>query len=240
MNNKIKIAQDLIQKISTSIYAEVCETEDWQIFKEQMKKEIILKDKEIVLLIIEMLKEFDEPINGINILEYCAENLKNDNDIIENALKQEGGNLNHLSVKQKDNKDIILMATITSGHPIKYASERLRNDRDLIIQIAKKSGNVLKYISKRLQDDKELVLIDVRHYGMDIQHASERLKNDKEVALVAITKTANAINVIGKKLYNEIGKNDPKLYLKRAIEYEHINNKLSQNINTKVSIKNKI
>lgn len=240
MNNQDKIVEELIQELSASIYDEVYEVEGWQLVKEKIKKEIILKDKEIVLLMIEKLKEFDEPRNGINILEYCSENLKNDTEVIEKALKQEGGNLNHLNIKQKDNKDIVLMATSTSGHPIKHASDRLKNDRDFVIQVAKISGSILKYMNKQLQDDKELVLIDVKHCGMNIQYASDRLKNDKEVALVAVTKTANARNAIGEKLCNEIGSNDPQLYLKRAIDYENIKNKLSQDVDKKISIKSKI
>lgn len=226
-------ADHIISQIAACTYAESYQTKNWKKIKEQLKKELILEDRYVVLIIINKLKRNEDLGQLIKILEFCSVDLKNDNEIVLNALEQHGWNLEYLNEKQKDNKDIVSMATFKNGRPIKFASTRLKADRDFILKIAKKSGCVLEHVSDKLKDDKELVLIECQHYGNLISHASYRLKNDKEVALVAVTKTANAINCMSKELRKEIDNHEPVVYLTKAIMYENLQNKLFYSISKK-------
>lgn len=234
-----QIASELVEELSSVTYAESYGTVGWQKMKAKAKKEILLANRDIVLLMIEQLKHLEQPASGMEILNFCLPHLKNDTAVISNALIQNGWNLEHLNAEQKDNEELVFLATKENGNTIKFASKRLQNNRDFVIETAKHSAYVLEHVSPILQDDKELVLLCVKSYGMSLQYASSRLMNDKEVALAAITKTANAINAISKQLREEIGANEPITYLKSAILSEKLHKNLpiqQDNIKAKCKI----
>lgn len=236
--NYEQISNYIISSIASTIYAECYETKNWRDLKIQLKKELILDDKTLVLTIVNQLKKNSELNSIIQILEFCSESIKKDHDVIVSALEQHGWNLKYLNDTQRDSKNIVSIATHKNGGPIQFASDRLKNDRDFILNIAKSSGFVLEHVNDNLQDDKELVLIECQNSGNLITYASPRLKDDKEVALVAITKTANAINSISKTLRQEIGHNDPITYLKKAIICEKLHHKLLLNCLSKNNLYN--
>ena len=95
--------------------------------------------------------------NFPDALEYCSEELYDDEEIINAAL-------------QEDSEDIL-----------SYASDRLRSNYDIVYKAVKVDGLNLQYASEVLQDNKEIVLQAIKDYGGALYYASERLKNDPEL-----------------------------------------------------------
>ena len=63
-----------------------------------------------------------------NLLEFAAENLKDDEEIVRKALENNGEAMEFASDRLKNNKEIILLAIKNAPWTACYASERLKGD----------------------------------------------------------------------------------------------------------------
>ena len=114
-----------------------------------------------------------------NGLQFASEKLRNDKEVVREAIKQ-------------------------NGYTIRYASEELKNDKEVVLEAVKQNGKALLYASKELRNDKEVVLEAVRQDGEALNYASKELKNDKEVVLEAVKQKGNAFWYASKELQNRL------------------------------------
>jgi len=124
------------------------------------------KEKEFVL---DAVKQ-----NG-NMLQYASDDLRDDNDVVETALKE---NTSVLKYALKSSTKHIVSK---NGYALQYASDEYKNDKEVVLAAVKQYGYALKYASDELKNDKEVVLAAVKQNGYALQFASNELKNDKDV-----------------------------------------------------------
>ena len=89
----------------------------------------------------------------------------------------------------RDDKDVIMEAVKNDGQILYYASERLRDDNDVVMEAIKNKPLIFKYASLRLRSDKEYAKLAItlgmekaKRYIVTIyQSLSEELQSDEEI-----------------------------------------------------------
>ena len=94
-------------------------------------------------------------------------------------------NLKNASEKIKNDKEVILEAVKKDGASIFYASQELRADREIVLEAVRTYSYALSYASQELQNDKEIVLEAVKHSRLALEFASQRLQNDPDILRAA-------------------------------------------------------
>jgi len=102
--------------------------------------------------------------------------LANLQDIIE--LINTNFNLNELSERLRNSKDVVLAAVRRDANNLAYASEELRADREFVLEAVKQNGYALEHSSEELRGDREVVLEAMMQDGRALQYASDGVKNE--------------------------------------------------------------
>lgn len=127
-------------------------------------------------------------------------------------VSQDYKNLEGVKEEFKDNEDIVYEAIYQDGYALKWASERLRDNKDLVItaissKFLEKSeinSTVLQFASERLRDDEEVVIESLKYnWGSGFKYASERLRSDEQMALIAITMSPICFEYLSDELKND-------------------------------------
>ncbi len=146
-------------------------------------------------------------INGsILELDSFPNNLKNDKEVVIEAVKENPYILNNLPEIFRADKEIALEAVRQDGEALEFLSENLKNDKEIVIEAIKADGFILSsdgYISENLRNDKEVVLEAVKATGRNLKHVLKRFKDDKEVVLEAVKKDKRALEYASKRLQED-------------------------------------
>ena len=84
--------------------------------------------------------------------------LRNDIDVMMQAVKKNGRNLRFASSDLKANRKIVLEA-VKNGMALDLACETLRADREIVLEAVKNSRYAIKYVPQNLQHDPEILKI---------------------------------------------------------------------------------
>lgn len=89
----------------------------------------------------------------------------------------------------KNDRDLVMEAVRRNGRDLEFASWDLRKDRDVVMEAVSQCGMALEFASRALQDDREIVMKAVTgpRSGSAIMYASETLRNDREIVIAAVT-----------------------------------------------------
>lgn len=119
--------------------------------------------------------------------------------------------LEFASDELRDDKEVVLEAVEKDGCSLRLASERLKDDKEFLMSLVKKNGFSLYYASDRLKDDKEVVLEAIKS-GFSLYYASDRMKDDEEVVIEAVKKDCHSLRYaserLQKKFSQKTGKHD--------------------------------
>eukprot|EP00521_Asterionellopsis_glacialis_P018527 CAMPEP_0195296216 /NCGR_PEP_ID=MMETSP0707-20130614/18999_1 /TAXON_ID=33640 /ORGANISM="Asterionellopsis glacialis, Strain CCMP134" /LENGTH=203 /DNA_ID=CAMNT_0040357657 /DNA_START=58 /DNA_END=666 /DNA_ORIENTATION=- len=122
------------------------------------------------------------------LLKFAARHREN-RDIVEAAVVQNGRALYYASEELKNDKRIVLVAVTQNGRALQYASEELQDDWDIAMAAVTRNGRSLEYVSSRLQDHDDVVFraVSSRDGGGEraLKFASGRLKHDLDVCFQA-------------------------------------------------------
>lgn len=131
-------------------------------------------------------------------LKHASENLKDDTDIVWQALENNNGKLlQHASERIQNNREFILNGVKRRRSVLYYAREIFKNDRDFVFEAAQSNdGEALQYADKRLLRDRDLILKIVKQQGKAIRYASSSIRNDKDVVLAAVMNDLAALKFI--------------------------------------------
>ncbi|MBS9775890.1 MAG: DUF4116 domain-containing protein [Fusobacterium sp.] len=124
--------------------------------KKFLYKNPIINNKEIALV---RIREDGLNNNYTSILEYVSKKLREDKEIIMEAVNLKGKALKYASDRLKDDKEVVLAAVKQNGSSLEYASERLKDDREIVNLAVKESGFALNYASQRIKDNLKLLEI---------------------------------------------------------------------------------
>lgn len=130
-----------------------------------MKKEDALK----------MVKE-----NGIDI-KNLSEELKNDKDIIEAALSNDGMSMFFLSLENRNKKEYALMAVKQDGKALIYLNKELQEDINVVTAALSNYGVGYSHLNQEMRRDKNLLIIALKTHPFAFESASEELLYDKDV-----------------------------------------------------------
>lgn len=98
---------------------------------------------------------------------------------------REGTYIEFASPELRDDKELILEAVKNDGINLCWASDRLKNDKEIVLTAVEYDGKSLEFASDELKDDKEFMMKACKINGYALEFASDRLKNDREVVLEA-------------------------------------------------------
>jgi hypothetical protein len=115
-----------------------------------------------------------------------SENIHNQIKFIIAALKNDANLLQYLPIPLKENKDICNVAVQQNGLSLQYAFTELKNDIDIVKAAVKQNGLSLQYASTELKDNYDIVLAAIMQNGLSLQYASTRLKDNYDIVLAAI------------------------------------------------------
>lgn len=139
--------------------------------------------------------------------------LQTDKDIQLKLLELNPSLLDRLDDNAKNDKEIVLFASLIDLDSFRYASSSLKDDGEFVKKIIKLCmtkpdlySSILSEVSDNLKDDREVVLYAVRRDGTELQHASVRLQNDLQVV-----KEAMKSNLAAFKFASEAIKEDKQL-----------------------------
>ena len=129
--------------------------------------------------------------NGENFANKVFDLVRNDREVILEAVRKNGDALKYASIEGQGDREIVLEAIKTDGAGrspsgmLQYASEGPRKDKEVVLAAVRCNGMELRFASDELRKDREVVLAAVRrsNYGHAIIFASEELRKDREVVL---------------------------------------------------------
>jgi hypothetical protein len=127
------------------------------------------------------------------LLEYASDILKNDDETVLTAVKNDGGSIVFASLRLKNNKRVILTAVTNCGNVLKIIPDNLKDDENTLAAVTR-DGASLEYVPESLMNI-EKARIAVSNYGLAVKFIPKHLI-DKEIALVAVKNTGRAIKFI--------------------------------------------
>jgi hypothetical protein len=138
---------------------------------------------------IEVLKYVSENLqNDRNFVLLCmkygyafeniSENLRNDYEIVLEAIRNDGDNLMFASDNLKNNSEIVLEAIQNKFKSICYASDDLKNNPDFILSALEQNSNNLCALY--------FILNTVKENSLIISHITNFFQNDKKIILEII------------------------------------------------------
>jgi hypothetical protein len=109
------------------------------------------------------------------------------------AVKQNGYMLEYAAESLKADKEIVLAAVKQHGHALHYAAESLKADKEIVLAAVQQDGYALKYAAEPLKADKDIVLAAVQQNVDALQFAAESFKVNKGNLLAAVQQDGRAL-----------------------------------------------
>lgn len=147
-------------------------------------------------------------------LEYASELLRDDIDVVLAAIEKDGKAILYASDNLKNNVDLVSQA-LKNGAGLSYFNYlpfKLQNRENLLLTL-NNGGGLIADIPTNLRSDKEIVMIAVKYYGENLSQASTELKNDKEIVMAAVKSFGEMLEYTSDEL-----RNDPKIVLAAVTE----------------------
>lgn len=160
-------------------------------------------------------------IENINVL---AKYYNNDKEIILEAVKQVPLSLQYASDELKNDKNIIFNAlennliSRTNTDIFQYASDQIKNDKEFIIYLIQRNPSfcgIIRYTSDQIRNDRDVMSRLLNDKADWMEFAGEKIKNDKEFILNGIERRPSLI----KYASNELKSN--KQFLLDSIKHNH-------------------
>jgi NhaP-type Na+/H+ and K+/H+ antiporter len=83
-------------------------------------------------------------------------------------------------IKDKNNKENVIVAVSVDGMKLKNASERLRDDKEVVLVAVANNENALEYASEKLQQDKDILIVAITKNKEAYKFLPDKLKQDKK------------------------------------------------------------
>lgn len=131
-------------------------------------------DREIVLEAIKNAYDFDYS------LQYAADNLKKDREVVLAAVKKNGSNIRFADDTLKKDREIVLTA-LKNSEVLFFVDASLKADREIVLEAIKGGcGEELESADDSLKKDADFVLSAVKIDGLALKFADDSLKKDPE------------------------------------------------------------
>jgi hypothetical protein len=138
-------------------------------------------------------------------LKYASKALRNDPQIVIEAVKQDGHALSYASVALRNDPQIVVEAVKQDGYALQFASAALRNDPQIVVEAVKQDGTALEFASEELKNDRQIVAEAVKQNGFALEYASKALRNDPQIVLEAVKQHGDALEFASAELKQQFG-----------------------------------
>lgn len=146
-------------------------------------------------------------------LEYASDRLKNDEDIVlEALLKNNNKNLmRFVSPELKKDKDFIFFLVFNDIRFFTFCDKSLKNNKDFVLKVIKKGKNIKNiekysinhYISKTLKDDKDIILAGVSKEIFNYSCLSYKIRSDNKFMKKLIEINYNILDFASDEVKND-------------------------------------
>lgn len=135
-------------------------------------------------------------------LRFASERLREDYDVVLEAVKAMCYSLQYAAEKFRDDRKIVLAALhggvgfpgeISQSSSLMFASPRLRRDPDILREAIEVNPLALEYANPEQQDDKDFVMKIVKRDGLALQFASRFLRADTGINMAAVKQNPMAL-----------------------------------------------
>ena len=154
-------------------------------------------DEKLILQLLEYVKSRQY------LLNYTAENIKSNKEIVLKAVKINGWNLQYASEELKNDKEVVFVAVSEYSSSIEYASEGVVNDLDFYeiltqiqgIDIRGLNYNILHFFeNNRLS--RNLIIKMLEKNGETFERLNEEYKSDEEIVFTALRFSSTPSNIV--------------------------------------------
>ncbi len=128
--------------------------------------------------------------SGLNI-EYASESLKNDREIVMAAVQNNGRSLNYVLKEFGSDREVVLEALGNDGSIIRELSYGMKKDREIVMKAIKNDGSALKFASESLKNDREIALFSVNCVGSNLMYLNDDFRRDDEIILLSLKSKLN-------------------------------------------------
>lgn len=197
-------------------------------------KPSLCADKQFVL---------DEVRRSGKNLEFASKELRDDKQVVMESVASMGNSIKWASERLVADKDVVILAATNQPESLHFAPTHFKDDMEIMYEATRNNGWALNYASDRLKDDKDFVLRAITAQpgnSMCFMHASERLREDMSLLLTAVKISPEVVAHAGPNLKEEIGNEEPAIYLERALFAQRLNRTIPQKPATKEPARRKI
>eukprot|EP00746_Dinoflagellata_sp_MGD_P168013 gnl/MRDRNA2_/MRDRNA2_99083_c0_seq1.p1 gnl/MRDRNA2_/MRDRNA2_99083_c0~~gnl/MRDRNA2_/MRDRNA2_99083_c0_seq1.p1 ORF type:complete len:584 (-),score=93.39 gnl/MRDRNA2_/MRDRNA2_99083_c0_seq1:59-1810(-) len=126
-------------------------------------------------------------LDGWNLgYKYISEELKDDREVVMEAVSRNGAALTYASEALKDDREVVQNAILSNSWALADASDKLKNDKKLVMQAVRLDGLSLAFASRPLRRDADVVLEAIGQDGGALRNAEENLYDSKVFVLEAL------------------------------------------------------
>lgn len=108
--------------------------------------------------------------------------------------------LKDISDRLKNDVEIVIQAVSSNGNNLEYASDELKNNKDFVLAAMKHLAEAYLYASKELRNHKEITLIAFKQAGeymlRDLFEENEALLTDDKFILDTLSENPYIINFL--------------------------------------------
>lgn len=154
---------------------------------------------------------------------------RDDEDVVLEAIKQNGFDLRYASDNLKSCRRFVLEAIrVGGGWVLKNASKELKADKGFALEAIRIHPFAFEYLTDSLRGDADVVLEAVRQDGWTLKYAAGQVISNKEVVLEACRPETSSIDYASRKIQDLCDGHDPVQVLEKAIAYEQLHAELPQ------------
>ncbi|CAB9523686.1 expressed unknown protein [Seminavis robusta] len=138
-------------------------------------------------------------------LQWAAEPLNDDEEIVMAAVESCGGSLEFASERLKASRDIVLVAVRQDPRSIQFAADQLKANRKVVLMSLRRGhGETLQFASSELQGDRKVALFAVEAQHRNWVHVAKHLTEDKDFVLSALKMRVDIFHFLSTQLQNDI------------------------------------
>jgi hypothetical protein len=158
-------------------------------------------DKEFVMKIIKFGKK--PKTTSFDIYESLSKRLKEDKEIIWEALKKDIYSSYHIYYDFLEDKEFILSVIKNFGPSTTIFTCGLNDDDDVIMEAIKKDGIFLEIASDRLKNDKNIIMTALNNNPWALQFIPEKFMKDKKLLKSLVKRDGEVLRALPNNiLYN--------------------------------------
>ena len=136
-------------------------------------------------------------------LSFASEDLRNNKELVINAVRRSGYALKYASRNLRNDKDIVLEAIANDPRSLKFASSILKGNLEVAKKAIESDGRALQYASNSIRDREEIVSLAISYDAHNFEYASSRLKNSKSFSLPILKDNGLVLKYLSEELRSD-------------------------------------